>query len=99
MEGFICTLISQEIITQFKWAGRVENTVAFKELKNIQVVLLSAMVRVVPKYTLYQFENDMKSVLNKFKAKKNEGKTTAEKKDDAPNDAEAINADESSKTN
>lgn len=38
---------------------------AFKELKNIQIVLLSAMVRVDRNYTLFQFENDIKSVLTK----------------------------------
>lgn len=38
---------------------------AFKELKNIQIVLLSAMVRVDQNYTLFQFENDIKSVLTK----------------------------------
>lgn len=38
---------------------------AFKELKNVQIVLLSAMVRVDKNYTLYQFEMDIKSVLTK----------------------------------
>lgn len=38
---------------------------SFKELKNIQIVLLSAMFRVDRKYTLFQFEKDIKSVLTK----------------------------------
>lgn len=57
--------MSKEVIVLFRWSGRIENSAAFKELKNIQIVLLSAMVRVDPKYTLYQFENDVKAVLTK----------------------------------
>lgn len=56
--------MSKDVITQFRWAGRMEKD-AFKDLKNIQIVLLSAMVRVDRNYTLYQFENDIKSVLTK----------------------------------
>lgn len=96
LEGFIGSLISHDIIAQFKWAGRIENTVAFKELKNIQVVLLSAMVRVDPNYTMYQFENDIKTVLQKsvFQTKKNEGKNTADKKNVTANDSEVNDGDE-----
>ncbi|XP_031639560.1 uncharacterized protein LOC116351579 [Contarinia nasturtii] len=65
LEGFFGSLISKEVIVQFRWSGRMENTQAFKELKNVQIVLLSAMIRVDKNYTLYQFENDTKSVLTK----------------------------------
>lgn len=56
---------------------------AFRELKNIQIVLLSAMVRVDKNYTLYQFENEIKSVLTKCantlkKENKSDDKTTAD---------------------
>lgn len=66
LEGFICSLIAKEVIIQYRWSGRIEETQAFKELKNVQIVLLSAMVRVDANYTLYQFENDIKSILAKF---------------------------------
>lgn len=54
------------------------------------------MIRVDPKYTLYQFENDMKSVLKKsaFQAKKNKEENTAEKNDGAINNSNAINNDD-----
>lgn len=73
----------------------MENTVAFKELKKIQIVLLSAMIRVDSKYTLYQFENDMKSVLTKCvqNSKKTEDKKTADENNEKPNDSEDINND------
>lgn len=58
-------LISKDVIVQYRWFGRNEETSAFKELKNIQIVLLSAMIRVDSNYTLYQFEEDVKSVFKK----------------------------------
>lgn len=57
--------MSKDVIIQFSWSGKPTNTSAFKELKNVQIVLLSAMVRVDAGYTLHQFENDIKSVLRK----------------------------------
>lgn len=99
LEGFICSLIAQEIIPEFKWAGRVENSISFKEMKNIQVVLLSAMIRIDPSYTLYQFETDMKSVLKKAQTKKsqaqkNEENNPAEKNVGVSKDYNPTNSDD-----
>lgn len=67
---------------------------AFKELKNIQIVLLSAMVRVDRNYTLFQFENDIKSVLTKCtialkKTKKIVDKETADENEYLMTDSES----------
>lgn len=75
--------MSRDVVTEFGWSDRMEKG-AFRKLKNIQIVLLSAMVRVDPDYTLYQFENEIKLVLTKCtntlkKERKSENIATAMK--------------------
>lgn len=92
LEGFMGSLLSKDVIIQFRWGDRIDSTSSFKQLKNVQVVLLSAMVRVDPNYTLFQFENDVKAVLTKYI------KTSRKKNNHSRVDTEAtateVNADE-----
>lgn len=79
LEGFLMALISKDVILQYRWCGRIEETSAFKELKNIQIVLLSAMIRVDGNYTLYQFEEEVKSVFKKCVQATNKSKVCISK--------------------
>lgn len=64
------SLMSKELIPQFRWSDRSKNGGAFSVLKNTQTVLFIAMLQVDQNYTIYQFQNDCKAAIKKFSTKK-----------------------------
>lgn len=65
--GFIHSLISKELLVQYTWSGRSESNSkrCFSKMKQIQNVLFGAVKKVIPKYTLIEFEADFKANLLK----------------------------------
>lgn len=70
MWGFIHSLISKELLVQYTWSGRSENNSkrSFSNMKQIQNVLFGATKKIIPTYTLIEFETDFKANLLKCAA-------------------------------
>lgn len=61
------SLVDNKLLSQYTWSGRSEHGMkfGFKSLKQIQTVLFAAMVQIDKRYSIIQFENDMKANLTK----------------------------------
>lgn len=66
LEGFMLSLMTRELIVLFRWSDRCRRGDAFKDMKNISLLLLNSMLQIDPDYTVYQFEIDCKIILKKL---------------------------------
>lgn len=66
LEGFVMSLMTRDLILSYRWTDRCQKGNSFKDLKNIQIVLLNTMLQIDAHYTLYQFENDCKVIIKKL---------------------------------
>lgn len=65
--GFMTSLISKELLSNFTWTGKCESgmKLGFNDFKQIQACLLSAMIKVDKHYNLSQFKSDLQKNLSK----------------------------------
>lgn len=65
--GFTSSLISSDLLVQYTWTGRSNQTkkYSFEELKQVQGVLWCAMVKISPEYSVQTFFEDIKTILAK----------------------------------
>lgn len=75
--GFMHSLISKDLLVNYTWSGRSEDKSSktknsFAALIQIQSVIFSAIAKVVPTYSIKEFENDVKLNLMKCASKSKE---------------------------
>lgn len=65
--GFLTSLMTKELLAKFTWTGKGEagNKFCFAEFKQIQTILLSAMMKMDVNYSLTQFKIDLQRNLAK----------------------------------
>lgn len=65
--GFMTSLIHKELVANFTWTGKGDfgNKFCFNDLKQIQTVLFSAMIKIDSNYSLAQFKSDLQRNLAK----------------------------------
>lgn len=68
--GFIHSLIAKELLVEYSWSGRSENHCkrCFSDMKQTQNILFGATRKVIPNYTVIEFEADLKANLLKSAA-------------------------------
>lgn len=73
--GFMLSLISKDLLGKYTWSGRSEKQstkFCFENLKQIHGVFWGALLRIIPKYTVKELEDDMKKNLYKCAIKAKE---------------------------
>lgn len=103
--GFTLSLISRDLLKQYSWTGRGDNSLKkrrFELMKHIQSVLWCAMVKISPSYSVKEFEDDFKTNLAKCASQTKAENDEQQKQNDEPqkkNDEQHEQSDEKQKEN